>query len=174
MPNIWPPINVLSKAVYFSVLADLGRSGLNMLSDPILLANLTGNLTAVNQTTTRRFREWLDDSLEQSSFDPATMAKDWNLGISPAVLSTTYICQVPKIKNGGALFVSVLVADLVLLQGIWMVFRLVVDTFWVKTRVGLRSCEGCEGCVGEGSPGSVATEMDELLVGRSREDGRAG
>lgn len=167
MPNIWPSMNVLGKAVYFSVLADLGRSGVNILSDPILLANLTSNLTTVNQTLGHRFRQWIDDGLEQVSFDPASMAQDWDLGVNPAVLTTTYICQVPRIKNGGALFVSVLVADLVLLQGIWMVFRLVVDNFWVKKQVRLRSCEGCAGA---GIGGGAETEMDELLVDRSRED----
>ncbi|CZR66441.1 uncharacterized protein PAC_16342 [Phialocephala subalpina] len=156
MPSIWNSINVLGKATYFSVLADLGRnndSGPNMLADPILLANLSQNLTVVNQTTTTQFRQWLPAGpagLEEGSFDPSTK---WSLGVSPAVLTTNYICQVPKLKTGGTLFVSVLVADLVLLQTLWMIFKFIVDTFWIGKRLGLKSCEGCA---------SSARELDSL------------
>jgi hypothetical protein len=117
MPNIWTSVNILGKATYFSVLADLGRSnssGPNMLADPNLLANLSQNATQVNQRLTSRFRWGLGD-VTQTSFDPS-QAAGANLGVSPAVLTSNYICQLPRIKTGGTLFVSILVADLVLLQ----------------------------------------------------------
>jgi hypothetical protein len=146
MPGIWESVNILGKATYFTVLADLGRSndaGPNMLADPDLLANLSQNLTRVNQTLIDSFRWGIPDTAKES-FDPSQAAR-FNLGVSPAVLATNYLCQVPKLKSAGTLFVSVLVADLVLLQALWMTLKLIVDTFWIEKKPEWRRCEGCSG-----------------------------
>jgi hypothetical protein len=151
MPGIWPAIDILGKATYYTALADLGRdnsSGPNPLADPVLLADLTKNLTQVANATIfsgSRF-DWGIGSIANSSFDPS-QAGNISLGISPAVLATNYMCQVPKLKTGGSLFVSVLVADLVLLQALWMICKLVVDIFWIEKRPEWRRCEGCAGGV---------------------------
>lgn len=169
MPSIWNSVNILSKTTYFTILADLSRnneSGPNMLADPALLAHLSSNLTTINATTQGRFRVWLPADLEERSFD-ITQAEHWNLGFAPAVFITTYICQKPRWKSFGALFVGVLVADLVFLQAIWFVFRLVVDTFWVGKRPELNKCEGCVISARELSTLQVSEEEDlEPLVPR--------
>jgi hypothetical protein len=114
-----------------------------MLADSTLLANLAQNLTLVNETLRQGphgFRWGLDKTYP--SFDLSQSASV-NLGVFSAVISTNYLCQKPQRNNPGTLFFSISVADLVLLQSIWLVFKLVVDTFWVEKRVELRSCEGC-------------------------------
>jgi hypothetical protein len=155
MPSIWSSVNVLAKATYFSMLADLGRdnsSGPNMLADPYLLTNLSSNMTIVNASLTPQFRAWLPSDEEEQSYNVSR--KDLNpgpLGISPAILTTNYICQVPRMKSIGTLFLSVLVADLVLLQTLWTIFKLVVDTFLIGNRSKLKGCEGC----------AVSSKLDE-------------
>lgn len=144
MPSIWDAVNILGKATYFSILADLGRSndsGPNMLADPNLLANLSQHLTQINQTLESKFR-WGIPSLAQQSFD-LSQAHNTSLGVSPAILAADYICQVPKLKTGGTLFVSILVADLVQLQALWTIFKFAVDTFWIGKKPELKSCGGC-------------------------------
>lgn len=163
MPSIWNSVNILSKTTYFAMLADLGRnnnSGPNMLADPALLAHLSSDLTTVN-TTTQHFRVWLPADLEEQSFDIA-QAGQWDLGVSPAVFITTYICQKPRLKSFGTLFFGILIADLVFLQAIWFVFRLVVDTFWVEKRPELNECEGCVSGGGELSTLHVNEEEGDL------------
>ena len=54
------------------------------------------------------------------------------LYISPSTISAEYLCQVPKRKPIGNLIVTILVADLVLLQTVWQIYKLVVDTFFLK------------------------------------------
>ncbi len=44
------------------------------------------------------------------------------LQISAAVISTKYLCQVPKRKSTGTILVSILVADLVFMQALWKIF----------------------------------------------------
>ena len=82
----------------------------------------------------------LHKSLANESFSAAD-AGNWNLGVAPAVLATTYMCQVPQAKPAGVLFLSVLIADLVLLQAIWLLFKLIMDGFFVKEEMLV--CRGC-------------------------------
>ena len=46
------------------------------------------------------------------------------LNTSTAVISTKYLCQVPKRKSTGTLLLSILVADLVFMQALWKMFEL--------------------------------------------------
>ena len=43
----------------------------------------------------------------------------------------------------GSLNVAVLAADLALLQTIGRVFKLCIDTFWVRRHPKMKYCEGC-------------------------------
>lgn len=120
LANIWEPLSWLGKAMWFTVLADLGRDDEllpNILSHPSMIGNLTGNI------------------------EVSTSVDDYV--ITPSVLATTYMCQVPRLKSTGTLFVSVLVADLVLLQAIWKLFVLAMNYFLTFNRDQMRHCEGC-------------------------------
>jgi hypothetical protein len=108
-PSIWKSVDVLGKAMWFSVLTDLGRnqSGVpNMLVEPTLLANLTSNYTSEIQawpTYNDSITQRLDPGLAQASFDPnATPLPDLNA--TQSTLTTNYVCQVPRMKSAGTLF----------------------------------------------------------------------
>ncbi|KAK8053788.1 hypothetical protein PG996_013089 [Apiospora saccharicola] len=145
-------------ATYNAVMTDLGRNKSNvpnMLTHPNLLANLTANLTkevewweAIQtaneppQSIDPGVHLTPDSGLALKSFDP-TQTSQSNLGATPAFLSSNYICQVPRTKSPGALFFSILVADLVILQSVWVAFRFVVDTVSQRKDPALRYCAGC-------------------------------
>jgi len=126
----------------------------NMLVYPDLLANLTANLTdeirwwkwarddAQNRGVDFKINVAMDQGLALESFDPSRVPQPL-LGASPGFLSTNYICQVPRTKSAGMLFVSILVADLVLLQAVWLLFRFVVDTISQQKYPPMRYCAGC-------------------------------
>lgn len=122
LPSIWQPLSMLGTAMWFTVLADLGR-------DDHILPNILAHPQEVRNLTKVDFKSGQDEVSQ--------------LQITPSVLSTTYICQVPRLKSTGALIVSVLVADLVLLQTIWKVFVLVVDHSLASKKEKLIYCEGC-------------------------------
>jgi len=50
---------------------------------------------------------------------------------------------VPRLKPIGDIFISVLLADLVLLQAAWKLFVLLVDKILVHRHPEARYCEGC-------------------------------
>ena len=54
------------------------------------------------------------------------------LGMTPSVISTNSIYQLPQLKSGGNLFLAVLVADLVFLQAPWKIFSLAIDWLWLR------------------------------------------
>lgn len=119
-----------------------------MSAEPELLARLSENVTAIVQTLANTEFAWGvtyegPAAIANTSF-AVSDAANHNLGIAPAVLATSYMWQLPKLKAPGSLFFSVLIADLVLLQTLWTIFKLVVDTYWIEKRAELRRCEGCE------------------------------
>jgi hypothetical protein len=50
------------------------------------------------------------------------------LGTTPAVISTKYLCQVPRQKAAGELFLAILLVDLFFLQAVFQIFKLVTET----------------------------------------------
>ncbi|KAK7981274.1 hypothetical protein PG989_013731 [Apiospora arundinis] len=153
-PKIWNRVNLLGKGMWHTVLADLGRneSGVpNMLTQPELLANLTGGLA--NEVAWYNdmsimpkgmdIHNLLDDHpLASEAFDPNGKPQA-SLGVTDAFFSANYICQVPQTKTASTLFLSILVADLVLLQAVWLIFRFIVDTLAQRKDPTLRHCAGC-------------------------------
>lgn len=148
VPGIWIPLAMLAKAMWFTVLADLGRDDgaggfmPNALANPDLLQNFTADLSAVNASLPGAWR-WGVTSASRS-LAPYDAGRDGTaqLGVNSSVLATSYACQTPRLKSPGTLFVAVLVADLVLLQAIWKVYVMAVD-YWVGKRSDAMYCEGC-------------------------------
>ncbi|KAI1395016.1 hypothetical protein F4819DRAFT_479848 [Hypoxylon fuscum] len=169
VPGIWRTVEVLGKAMWFTVLADLGIDGddmPNMLARPELLANLSSNLTQANQTLRSEFRWGIDNKLFMQSFD-ASQPRNYKLGVNESLLATDYLCQVPQLKSAGNLLVAVLVADLVILQAIWKIFTLIVDTFCLKNTEEARYCTGCGSQEGGKVPGgyeSVTGRESEIIL----------
>ena len=67
-----------------------------------------------------------------------------NLNSTPnSTIYTQYLCSIPKLKGPGALFFSVLLADLVFLQTCWTVLNLVA-TWWLERSYDHANyCDGC-------------------------------
>ncbi|TGJ78385.1 hypothetical protein E0Z10_g10382 [Xylaria hypoxylon] len=147
LPGIWRSVEILAKAIFFTVLADFGRNDdamPNMLAHPDLLAILSSNLTAVNDTLGSAFRWGIHTSVIQKSFDPSrSQSETQQLGVNDSMLATDYLCQVPRLKSAGTLFLSVLVADLVILQAIWKIYTLVANSFLPKDNDKKKQCNAC-------------------------------
>ncbi|OTA53824.1 hypothetical protein K449DRAFT_389581 [Hypoxylon sp. EC38] len=171
VPGIWLSVSVLAKAMWFAILGDLGRdddSMPNMLARPNLLENLSSNLTQANKTLRSEFRFAVDHSdISKQSFDPSQSSND-QLRVNQSILAADYLCQVPRLKSPGNLILSVLVADLVILQAIWKVFTLAVDRFYIKDSEEARYCIACTPhTVGEGTPGvyeSINGQESEIIL----------
>ncbi|CAH0056296.1 unnamed protein product [Clonostachys solani] len=139
--DFWESTNTLSKATYFTVLADLGRDDAsmpNILSRPSLLKDFTQSLASTRKNLSEAFR-WGMDGIATESFDPSEFPSV-DLAIEPAVLSTTYLCKVRVLKNPASLIMAVLVADIVFVSALWRLYVWAVVTFWVGEAATLPQC----------------------------------
>ncbi|KAI1816853.1 hypothetical protein GGS20DRAFT_593728 [Poronia punctata] len=181
-PNIWHIVDTLGKAMWFPTMTDLGYNTSitkypNMLAYPNLLESLTSNFTnAVEAYETdqktphpdRSFGLTLgfgNSSLERKSFNASTTL-DTRLGARPSYLSTNYVCQVPRPKSAGVLVFSILIADLVLLQAIWTIFKFTVDTVAERRHPSRGCCRGCQQPEHDGSDADMPFRVhqnDSLL-----------
>ncbi|KAI1115274.1 hypothetical protein F5Y14DRAFT_440611 [Nemania sp. NC0429] len=188
--TIWRPVDYLGKAMWFTILTDLGQNDTavpNMLAYPDLLAYLSRNLTNEVQfwdsleSTDPNDRSrgsvlQTDRSLETAPFDPSAVPQPM-LGAPLNFLSTTYICQVPRPKAAATRVFAILIADLVLLQAVWTVFKLVLDFILERNNPTLKYCEGCKesyihqsaGSVGDLSTGTPADMTSYKPVGQIEE-----
>jgi hypothetical protein len=136
-PNVWIIADSLAKSAYSTVLTDLGQ----IAAEPNFLTN-DDDLEYFSRSfsTIQRHKANADPGPEADvHYDPAKSGAG-PLGTTPSVLSMGYICQVPRLKSTGNLIVSILVADLVLLQAVWRLFKLVTDTFLFKYRPESNQC----------------------------------
>ena len=165
-PNIWQSADVLAKAAASTVLTDLGQvsppSG-NILTDPGMLSYFTSNFSEVRHNVGNAYPGPADRQYGVEGSGP--------LGTTPSVISAKYLCQVPQRKAAGMLFFSIAVADLVLLQALWFLFRLGVDTFFLRRHPERNFCEGCveqpkttSSMYRESSPGPRGYDKEDLEV----------
>jgi hypothetical protein len=140
-PNIWIQVDSLAKSIYSTILTDFGQASStpNILTDGDTLQYFTSNFSLALQ------------HIANAAPGPATQDYDTlkattgPLGMTPSVISTNYICQVPQLKSGGNLFLAVLVADLVFLQALWKIFTLATDWLLLRKRPSANQCQGCIG-----------------------------
>ena len=162
LPSIWTSVDTLSKALYYTILTDLGQEDapyINLLTDATLLTYFTSNFTAINESVSADKHPWgenlgTDPALATAPFTD-TIAAAFDLRVNPSVLTADYLCQIPQLKPTGSLIISVLIADLVLLQTIWHVFQLVINYILGMRHPKMRFCEGCE------RSGSLLSDMEE-------------
>lgn len=137
-PNIWIKTDTLVKSAYSTVLTDLGQTSAstpNILSDESLLEYFTSNFT--------------DDRKANIKTGPATESyttlrdSTGPLGTTPSVIATTYICQVPQLKSAANMIVAIVVADLVLLQAVWQLYKLAAETILTRRQPLANYCQGC-------------------------------
>jgi hypothetical protein len=138
-PNIWIQVDSLAKSTYSTILTDLGQASStpNILTDGDTLQYFTSNFSLALQ------------HIANAAPGPATQEYDTlkattgPLGMTPSVISTSYICQIPQLKSGGNLFLAVLIADLVFLQALWKIIVLATDWLLLRERPGANQCQGC-------------------------------
>ncbi|KAI1160133.1 hypothetical protein F5B18DRAFT_655013 [Nemania serpens] len=166
--TIWRSVDYLGKAMWFTVMTDLGQNDTaipNMLAHPDLLAYLSRNLTnevqfwnslqsADPNDRSKGSTLDVDRSLEITPFNTSAVPQPM-LGAQPNFLSTTYICQVPRPKSAATRVFAILIADLVLLQTVWTVFKLILDFILERNNPSLKYCEGCTGSYIQQSAESV-------------------
>ena len=152
LPNTWIPGDSLSKALYFTILADLGQndpSQPNLLTDETLLEHFTKNFTNITRGTYDKNHPWGENVSPPNTIQdyfPYTQAKngsEYDLGIKASTLSISYLCQIPRPKPASSLVFAVLIADLVLLKGLWSLFTLSVGLFAEKNHPEMGYCKGC-------------------------------
>lgn len=137
-PNVWLQNNKLAKAAYSTVLVDLGQD------QP---ASLLLNATALEQFTSDFDAVW--KNLANARPGPARHPYDRNsndygpLGTVPAVIETTYLCNVPRRRSTATLLWLIVVADLVALQALWTLFTLIIGKFYLDPLPGSQYCQGC-------------------------------
>jgi len=166
-PNIWIIADSLAKSFHSTIMADLGQissSSVNILTNATALQYFTSNFSLALQHIANAppGPALLDYDTLKSETGP--------LLITPSVIFSKYLCQVPQRKSVGNIFIAVLVADLVFLQALWQLLRLYTDCFLLRTtRMGpeVNYCEGCLG--GEKVPGhrsvsSMSAGLEDIEV----------
>lgn len=147
-PPIWLQADALAKSMYSAVMTDLGQTSLpsssNIVSDPDILQEYSKNFSTIRSprfypegavNLTANIPDGTHDDLKAS-------VSSGPLKITPSVISTKYLCSVPKMKSAGNIFMSILLADLVLLNAVWMIYCLAVERFFVRSPTA-NYCEGC-------------------------------
>ncbi|KAM0812776.1 hypothetical protein AB5N19_12767 [Seiridium cardinale] len=170
LPGIWISADALAKAFYFTMLTDLGQNTQepNVLTAPDLLAYFSDNFTAIN---TRKFQP--SDHLKPHNivglanipFDPQESGT-LQLGVSPSVFATSYLCQVPRLKSIGSRIVAVLINDIVLLSTLWKLFSFITNYFLTRKDDKMMVCQAC--ATGMILRGEEDEEKDEKKTGNSR------
>ncbi|KAM0351721.1 hypothetical protein ACHAPU_002233 [Fusarium lateritium] len=147
LPGIWQSANSLAKAFYFTILADLGQkdSGPNILDNADLLAFSTQGYEGIRD----RKHIWGDNLMVNTTSGLAHRSftsKDdsaKHLGIGTSVISTTFICQIPRLKSTPSLVVSVIINTMVIVSGLWTLYRFSIDAFVSSRHPELQYCTGC-------------------------------
>jgi hypothetical protein len=62
--------------------------------------------------------------------------------VESTTIATEYLCQIPKLKPTGSLLVSVIVADLVFLQVLWLILNWTVTLFFQRKNPEAKRCPG--------------------------------
>jgi hypothetical protein len=146
-PNIWIQADSAAKSFQSTVLTDLGQKSSripNILTNATALQFFTSNFSKIMSSTTG------------INALPGPAVTDYNslkastglLGTTPSVISTNYLCQVPRRKATGSLIVAILLADLVFLQALWQLFLLITNTWLLTKEKQGPEVNYCEGCLG--------------------------
>ena len=126
-PNIWLASDSLAKSFYSTIMTDLGQT----TATPNILLNETAlQYFSQNFTTMQSFFINAVPGPANDSYD-ALKYQTGPLNNSVAVISTKYLCQVPRRKAKGTLFVSILVADLVFMQALWKLYSF-LTVIWLE------------------------------------------
>jgi hypothetical protein len=143
-PNIWHDLDNFARSFYSFVLADLGQnSSQNILLNAAALQHFTKNFSSMTNLET----PWLKAGPARSAFEGTEP-----LRINASHIYTNYLCQIPRLKSTGALFVAVLVADLVFLQVAWKLLNFITTIMVDRRDPQAHFSRGCLMCAGAHGP----------------------
>lgn len=127
IPDMVPQVDVFAKSFYSAVLTDLGQNKTNLLLHHDSLKYLQDQATMNVTSTTAGVNTTALQDLKAVS----------------ATLFMQYQCSVPVLKGVGSVIISVLLADLVFLQALWLLLNF--GSVWWLTRK-TKSANYCSGC----------------------------
>ena len=137
-----PPVALdrLAKTFYAEVMIDTGNPNATVLTDPNLLEDWTrdfpDNIELLSAVSIAR---GIPTRYEQAHHHPPA----GRLGTSPSRINLQYICEVPRLRPIPSVVGSVVVADLVYLQALWMVYTWALTRWTKKHDPRALYCEGC-------------------------------
>jgi hypothetical protein len=141
-PNVWEPADRLAKSAYSTILTDLGQvhNSVNILTNASLLEEYSSVLpaTSVGHISVNA----MPGPATSSYMDLKTSTGP--LKITPSTINARYLCQIPRRKTAGNLFISILVADLVFLQALWQLYIFLIDFFLLRKIPNVHVCSGCQ------------------------------
>lgn len=146
LPGIWISADNMAKEFYFTILADLGQkdSGPNILDNVELLAHSTKGYEPIRNRTPiwdNNLRVNTTEGLAHHAFTSKARSRN-NLGIEHSVISTTFLCQIPRLKRRPTLIVSVIINTIVILSALWRLYQSLIDTILSKNDPEMMNCVG--------------------------------
>lgn len=146
LPGIWISADNLAKAFYFAILADLGQkdSGPNILDNVELLPHSTKRYEAIRNRTPiwdDNLRVKTTEGLAHHAFTSKYRSRK-NLGLEPSVISTTFLCQIPRLKRRPTLIVSVIINTIVILSALSRLYQFLIDVILSKNDPEMMNCAG--------------------------------
>lgn len=147
-PDVWSPVDRLGKALLSAARIDLGQpealyAESSMIADLDSLRFWTKNFSTIKNQSAGRVRGIGEDLYDYDTAQHNPKTATGELRFSPSVISATYLCQKPHLRSPTNIFVSILVADLVLLRAAWSIYNLVVGYFLKSRHPGTNTCDGC-------------------------------
>jgi hypothetical protein len=157
-PNVWAPAGRLARAMFSVINADLGQTSnqgyafdvsdtgpsftvdLSMLTSPDRLHHWTENLTRIWDASTVLDKDSLSDGLQMTQYNTTSDSAPY---FTYSEISATYTCQVPHLKSGFNVFISILVADIVLLRVAWTLYNFIVCYFLKDRHPDANLCLRC-------------------------------
>lgn len=146
--HVWKSVDLLAKAMYSTVSADLGRLHADQRSN--LLTNKQAIIDAASIVAPA---VWPGPTAYDVCYPGSCSTADIELlvqnstytpiPLTQSVISTTYRCQLPKLKSTGEIMISILVADLVLLSAAWQFFTFGVGWLALDRVPKAHYCKGC-------------------------------
>ncbi|KAK5171085.1 uncharacterized protein LTR77_004229 [Saxophila tyrrhenica] len=146
-PPMWKQADTLAKAMYSAVMTDLGQinasSSSNIVANPDHMQFFSRNFSSLHNADMVVGVPYLMPDVPDGTYEELRDSLGSGpLEVTPSVISTKYLCSVPRLKTAGNIFISILLADLVLLHAAWVLYCLVVERFFVRGPMA-NTCEGC-------------------------------
>ncbi|KAH7265661.1 uncharacterized protein BKA55DRAFT_590882 [Fusarium redolens] len=79
-----------------------------------------------------------------------------NLRINPSVISTTLVCQIPRLKSTPSLVASVIINTLVILSTLWKLYKFIIDAPLPRRHPEMMNCAGYTATMPKEAEGGVA------------------